>query len=113
MKFLADENISRKVVLAFRNAGYDVETVQTLNIRSITNSALLQETIKLNRILITFDSDFETPKQIEFPEILLIRITPNIDPKVLPIIQWFLEEINKVSFENNIIILEEKSYKVL
>ncbi len=58
MRFLCDENITQKATKLFKKAGHDVETVQSLNFRGITNSKLIEKSVELERILVTFDTDF-------------------------------------------------------
>jgi hypothetical protein len=77
-------------------------------LKGITNSNLLEKTIDLKRILITFDTDFIQPPIKNFPGILLIRIQPNIDKLVLPALEKFIKTIETVDFTNNVVILEEK-----
>lgn len=107
MRFLCDENITQDVVKLLINAGYDVETVQSMNLRGISNSDLLQKAIESDRILITFDVDFNQPLVKIFPGILLIRIQPNTDKYVLPAIEKLLRKINTIDFVNKVIILDE------
>ena len=107
MKFLADENITRKLVKLFKVTGYDIESVQSLNLRGIRNSRLLNKSIELERILITFDSDFKTELKKEYPGIIYIDIVPNIDSFVLPIIEKFLPSLKEIYFENNTIIVNQ------
>ena len=79
MRFLCDENITQDAVKLLINAGYDVETVQSMNLRGNSNSDLLRKAIESDRIRITFDVDFTQPSGKIFPWILLIRIQPNTD----------------------------------
>jgi predicted nuclease of predicted toxin-antitoxin system len=107
MRFLCDENITQDAVKLLIKAGYDVETIQSMNLRGILNSDLLQKAIELDRILITFDVDFIQPPVKIFPGILLIRIQPNTDKYVLPAIEKLLKKINTIDFTNKVTILEE------
>lgn len=107
MRFLCDENITQKAVKLLRKAGYDVETVQSLNLRGITNSRLIEKSVELDRILITFDTDFTQPPANIFPGILLIRIQPNTDKQVLPVIKKLLLKIDTIDFTDRVTILEE------
>jgi predicted nuclease of predicted toxin-antitoxin system len=108
IQFLCDENISRKASKLLQKLGHDIETVQSLKLQGITNSNLLQKTIELDRILITFDTDFAQPPIKIFPGILLIRIQPNIDKLVLPALKKLLPKIETADFTNKVIILEEE-----
>jgi len=107
MRFLCDENITQAAVKLLIKAGHDIETVQSMNLRGILNSDLIQKAIEIDRILITFDVDFIQPPVKIFPGILLIRIQPNTDKYVLPAI--LLKKINTIDFANKVTILEEKA----
>lgn len=111
LKFLSDENISRKTTKLFRDAGYDIETVQSLGLQGTHNSILINLSIQHNRVLITFDTDFEVVNKIVFPGIILIQINPNTDLNVLPAIQKFLSELSNLTLRNRIIFIDEHGNK--
>lgn len=60
VKFLADENISPKVVTFFRNAGLDVLDVKEQNWFGQDDEVLLDIAYQDQRFLLTHDSDFGT-----------------------------------------------------
>ena len=110
MKFLSDENITRKTTNLFKNQGYDIETVQSLGIRGIKNSKLLDKIISSDRILITFDADFKAllKDNIEFPGIIFIDVNPNIDAIVLPAIRIVMPKLSSIALQNRILIVDEQ-----
>ena len=109
MRFLCDENITKKAFYLFKSARFDVESVHSLNLKGIKNSKLLDICIEQNRILITFDTDFLHSSNTKFPGILLIRIFPNTDKYILPVLEKFLESIKEIEFQNKLVILEENT----
>jgi predicted nuclease of predicted toxin-antitoxin system len=107
MRFLCDENITQDAVKLLIKAGHDVETFQSMNLRGISNSDLMKKVIEFNRILITFDVDFTHPPVRIFPGILLIRIQPNTDKYVLPVLEKLLKKTDTIDFTNKVSFLEE------
>lgn len=59
VKFLADVNIEKRIVLFLRSAGYDVLWVPEYDCR-LTDDQLLRLATREKRILITNDKDFGT-----------------------------------------------------
>jgi len=57
MKFLADENISTKVVGCLRNKGIDIISIKEIA-SGISDISVLETANKHKRVLITFDEDF-------------------------------------------------------
>ncbi len=89
-----------------------METVQSINRRGNKDSELFEVSVQLNRILVTYDTDFlliKIPK--EFPGILLIRIIPNRDRYVIPVIENLLKIIDTLDFTNNIVVLDENTVR--
>ena len=57
MRILIDENVSRGVATALRNAGHEIERVAT-SLRSANDGQVLAHAISTGAVLVTFDSDF-------------------------------------------------------
>jgi predicted nuclease of predicted toxin-antitoxin system len=57
MKFLADENISTKVVSNLRNKGIDIISIKEVA-SGISDESVLETANNQKRVLITFDDDF-------------------------------------------------------
>jgi len=56
--FLADENIHPAMISFLRDNGYDVISVEQLNLTGKSDHAIISEALKTERIIITHDSDF-------------------------------------------------------
>jgi predicted nuclease of predicted toxin-antitoxin system len=61
LAFLADENIHPEVVDFLRCAGFDVAMVKELGLAGSTDRAVLMEARRLQRAVLTHDSDFGSP----------------------------------------------------
>ena len=57
MKFLADENVARELVVSLRQEGHEVTYIVDLN-RGVMDDELLQQARSEEAILITADHDF-------------------------------------------------------
>lgn len=58
MRFLADENVARSVVLALRNAGYDVFDIKETGWQGKSDDFLIKQALKNKRIILSHDKDF-------------------------------------------------------
>ncbi len=61
LKLLADENIPRKLAALLRRQGVDVVRLQDLGIRGVSDRELIDIANKLERTILTRDSDFTKP----------------------------------------------------
>ena len=78
MKFLADENVPYGVIKRLRKEGIDIISVYDVQ-RGITDPEVAELANQEERILITFDKDFETilfVEGLELPGLILLRFPP-------------------------------------
>jgi len=61
LKLLADENIPRRLATLLKQHGVDVVRLQDLGTRGISDKELVNIANKLERTILTRDSDFATP----------------------------------------------------
>ena len=59
MKFLIDENVDIHICKALRKEGYDTKDIKELKLYSLSDKEILNLANKEERILITYDTDFE------------------------------------------------------
>jgi len=98
MKFLADENISTKVVNALRNKGIDIKPVKEFA-SSVSDETVLEIANKQNRILITFDNDFAElvfRRKIKVQGVILLKFVPKSTQQILEIIITVLATQTKI-----------------
>ncbi len=79
IRLLLDEDVSAKTLKRLRNAGFQVESVNTLKIHGTKNSNLLQFALKNQYILITHDHDFANPNLVSHFGILIVMVHPATD----------------------------------
>ena len=113
MRFLADENISNKVVNALKSKGIDIVPVKE-PASSLIDETVLKIANMQNRILITFDADFGElvfRKKLKTKGVILLRFTPKSPQHTLETIANLLETQAKI--EGHFIIVKEKRIRAL
>ena len=93
MRLMANENFPRRLVVALRDAGYDVSWVRETH-RGSSDAAVLDVATRDARIVATFDKDFGSLAfEVGLPApagIILIRIDPEakfLVPRVLDVLK--------------------------
>lgn len=86
MKFLADENFPKPLVILIRNLGFSVKTIQQKNLQGVSDEIVAKIALKEKRIILTFDKDFlkHPPRGwqaiiFEFPRTPTLEIFPLAD----------------------------------
>lgn len=63
MKFLVDQNVRYRVVVALRMAGYNATHTSEIGLSTIEDEIILEKSVKEGLILITFDEGFGDRKK--------------------------------------------------
>lgn len=76
-KLLADENITKSVIVKLRSKGYDVLSLWESS-PGISDKEVVELAVKTGKVIITFDKDFGRIALLErtVPGIILLRIPP-------------------------------------
>lgn len=80
MRFLVDENLSRRLPELLASYGHDAEHVVDAGLRSAFDNEVLQAARRNQRILISADTDFGTllaMERADRPSVILIRRITN------------------------------------
>ena len=83
MKIKLDENIGRRGVGLFRDAGHDVSTVYDQDLSSIPDRRLMGVCAAEDRCLVTLDQEFANPMRFPpggTPGIAVLRLPPKSIP---------------------------------
>ena len=113
MRFLADENISNKVVNALRSKGIDVVSIKEIA-SSLSDESELETANAQNRILITFDTDFAElvfKRKLKTKGVILLKFVPKSSQHTLETIANVLATQAKI--EGHFLIIKEKRIRVL
>jgi hypothetical protein len=113
LKFLLDENISRRLFALLKRKHFDAATVHSLKLCGTANGDLLAEATRTGRIFVTFDKDF-LHKNAPHGGILVLDIHPARDPLVLPVVERFLEDpnVSNLDCQDQLVILRVDGYEV-
>jgi len=108
MRFLADEDFPKPLVVKIRNLGFSVKTVQQKNLQGSSDETVANLGIKEKRIILTFDKNFpkNKPKNLQaiifhFPKIPTSEITPLID--------IFLKDLKQIKISKSKILKFSKA----
>ena len=113
MKFVADENIERPIILFLRSEGYDVFSVAESCV-GITDEEILRMSNQEDRILLTNDKDFG---ELIFHQkrvtsgILLIRSSIDKSETKLKLVRQILTKIGD-KLEGNFVVIYEGGYRL-
>ncbi len=115
MKFLADENVSRTLVVKLRLEGFDVKDIKEKQLYGISDEDVLKIAVKEKRIIITHDKDFLDffNKSVLHSGIILLRFSnqapQNIAQRVIPLL------CSKVSrkFRKAIVIVSDTRVEII
>ena len=110
MKFLIDENVDIHICKALRKEGYDTKDIKELKLYSLSDKEILNLANKEERILITYDTDFErnsSLKSIKHCGIILLRFRNQSTKKVLDVLLSTLKSKTAKKFPNNFVIISE------
>jgi predicted nuclease of predicted toxin-antitoxin system len=113
VKFLADENISQKVVNSLRSKSIDIISLKELT-SGVSDETVLYIANQQQRVLITFDSDFSElifKQKLKSRGVILLKFTPRSSQQVVEIISNALKSQAKI--EEHFLIVSEKKIRVL
>ena len=113
MRFLADENISSKVVNALRSKGIQIVSIKEFA-SSLSDETVLETANAQNRILITFDTDFGElvfKRKLKAKGVILLKFVPKSSLHTLETITNLLATQTKI--EDHFLIVKEKRIRVL
>ena len=106
LMWLLDVNVTKKVQNLLEERGEDVVTLIDLGYRRLRNGEVLAKAKELNRVLLSYDRDFIQLTQGTHPGVVVLRIHPCIDEKIIPALKHFLTNLNEESLPNHLIVLE-------
>ncbi len=94
MKFLADEDFPKTLVIQIRNFGFSVKTIQQKNLQGSSDQTVASVAIKEKRILLTLDKDFlkNQPKNLQAVIFSFSRIPTS---EIIPLVEVFLKNLKK------------------
>lgn len=112
-KFLADENISQKIVNLLKTNNVDVISIKQLS-PGLSDETVLSIANKEQRVLLTFDSDFAElvfRQKMKAKGVILLKFTPQSAQHVAEVILNTLKSYPEV--EGHFVIIRKNRVRVL
>lgn len=108
MKFLADEDFPKPLVVKIRNLGFSVKTIQQKNLQGSSDEVVANIALKEKRIILTFDKNFpqDKPKNLQ---IVVFRFPKIPTAEIIPLTETFLKDLREIKISRGKILKFSKS----
>lgn len=94
MRFLADEDFPKPLVVKINNAGYSVKTIQQKNLQGSSDEIVTQLALKEKRIILTFDKDF-LKNHTENLQVIIFSFPKTPTSEIILLINSFLKDLKQ------------------
>lgn len=103
MKFLADEDFPKPLVIKIRQLGFSVKTIRQKNLQGVPDEFVANIALKEKRIVLTFDKDFlkNQPKTLQ---VIVFHFPKTPTSEINPLIDILLKDLKQIKFSKNKIL---------
>lgn len=108
MKFLADEDFPKPLVVKIRSLGFSVKTIQQKNLQGSSDQTVANLALKEKRIILTFDKDF-LKNQPENLQAVIFHFPKIPTSEIIPLTESFLKELTQINISKGKILKFTKS----
>lgn len=116
LKFLADENISPRVIDALKKEGFDALSVYDINLSAAPDEKILKIARKKNLTIITHDKDFGNLIH-QFHQshsgIILLRLKNQSPQNVILHFIPFIKKMGANKIKNKLVIFQEEKIRII
>jgi len=115
MKFKLDENLPLEIAEAFRDAGHEIDSVQSEGLTGATDVKILDQVQIENQILLTMDkgiADIRLFPPSEYPGIVLFRPASSGRGEVLRFVQQALPDLLSISLTGRLVIVSPRGIRI-
>jgi predicted nuclease of predicted toxin-antitoxin system len=109
MKFLADQNVRFRAVLALRKVGYDILHTSEIGLATAEDEFVFNTALADGRTLITFDEGIGDYRVLPLPEhhhgVIRLKLHPQRWQWVSTRLEQFLQTTNEEELRDKLIIL--------
>jgi len=116
VRFLVDQNLSRRVAAALRAAGHDVLHTSEVELSTASDAAIADRAVAEERVVVSADTDFGAllaANGAERPSVLLFRLrSPRRGEAIAGIIVANLDEVAADLDAGAIVVLEDERVRI-
>lgn len=109
MKFLADQNVRFRAVLALRKSGYDIVHTSEIGLGTTEDEFVLNTSLINVRTLISFDEGIGDHKELPLPDhhpgVVRLKLHPQSWQWVSTRVAQFLQTTNEEELRDKLVIL--------
>ena len=109
MKFLADQNVRFRAVLALRKAGYDIIHTCEIGLATTEDEFVFNTALANGRTLITFDEGIGDYRELPLPDhhtgVIRLKLHPQRWQWVSTRLEQFLRTTNAEELKDKLVIL--------
>ncbi len=108
MKFLADEDFPKPLVVRIRSLRFSVKTIQQKNLQGSSDETVANLALKEKSIVLTFDKDFLENKP-ERLQVVVFHFPKIQTSEIIPLIEGFLKELALVKMSRGQVLKFSKN----
>ena len=112
MKFLADEDFPKPLIIKIRNFGFSIKTIQQKDLQGSSDERVASIALKEKRILLTFDKDF-LKNQSKKLQAVIFSFPKTPTAEILSLIEMFLRNLPEELLKRKIIGNVERDKKTV
>lgn len=107
MRFLLDNMVSDRVFNLLKSWNHDAVNLRQLGLEHLNNGDIHLKATELDRIVLTYDHDFEEIGKTGNTSIILIQGKSVTDPNILPLMKGWINQITPDQHRNHRIIFDK------
>ncbi len=113
IRFLIDQNVSKKTALFLRDLGLDVTDVRDVGLRGKADEVIYNYARRNKLVIITFDHEFAYTfiNKKDLIGLIIIRIHPQTLDAVNKTIENFFKKVKENDIEGKIIVVEKHRFR--
>ena len=111
---LADESVERRIILFFRDLGFDIKSISE-TCPSVKDDFVLKIAFEEARILITNDKDFGymvIKQKKSHKGVVLLRFSTEDVSKKISFLKKIMNEFDFKSFQKQFVVISEKGVRI-
>lgn len=116
MKFLADQNVRFRAVLALRKSGYDIIHTSEIGLETTEDEFVFDTSLANGRTLITFDEGIGDYQELPLPEhhpgVIRLKLHPQRWQWVSTRLEQFLQTTTAEELKDKLVILYNDRVRV-